>query len=76
MVVNDRICHYQMISFNPFSMSSRDKPDKESNEEGDSCPMTVPWTVHATVSFPSVRTRDENLQEPWAEVHEWQQRWL
>jgi len=52
-------------------MSSRDKPDKESNKERDSCPMTVPWTVHGTVIFPSVRTWDENVQELQAEVHEW-----
>jgi len=38
--------------------------------------MTVPWTVHGTVSFLSVGTRDESLQELLAEVHEWQQRWL
>jgi len=38
--------------------------------------MTVPWTVHGTVSFLSVQTQDENLQEPLVEVHEWQQRWL
>jgi len=57
-------------------MSLRDKPDKESNEEGDSCPMTVPWTVHGTVSFPSVQTRDESSQELLEDVHKWQQNWL
>jgi len=44
-------------------MSSRDKPDKESNEEGDPCPMRASWTVYGTISFLSVQTEDESLRE-------------